>query len=113
MEVIYMIVENLICSINILFLPLISLYIYFERQNKQLQFSLYALCVYAVFAVFNSMVCKAILSGVRFVFDKDISPTSSYYTAFGVLVCVALAFLLEILKNHFSISIKKRDNDEE
>ena len=101
--------ENMISFINAFILPLISLYTYSKRGNKELFLTFENVCRYSVFLSVGSICNKAITTIIKAVFTVEISMNSSYYTAIGVFTFALLPIVFEIAKKHFSIRIEAKN----
>ena len=106
-----MFLDNSLCLINLFFLPLITIYIYFRRVGRDFVFSCENLCIYTVLTAVISILCKAATVIVNLIFKVYISPCSSYYTLIGVAVAAAAAFLIELLSKYVSVRIEDNGND--
>ena len=107
-----MFLDNSLCFINLFFLPVITMYIYFKRNGRTLSFSCENLCIYIVLTAALSVLCKIVTVIINLVSGFVISPSSSYYTLVGIAVAAAFAVLIELLSKYISVRIEEKINDE-
>ena len=107
-----MFLDNSLCFINLFFLPVITMYIYFKRNGRALSFSCENLFIYIVLTAALSALCKIVTVIIKLVSGFVISPSSSYYTLVGIAVAAAFAVLIELLSKYISVRIEEKINDE-
>ena len=107
-----MFVDNIFAVINLLFLPIISFYIYLKRNKKILNFSFENLCKYLIFVIINSVFNKIVINVIKLILKITINIVSSYYTIIGIISAIFIPILIEIIVKHISITVEEKKNEE-
>ena len=108
-----MFVDNIFAVINLLFLPIVSFYIYLKRNEKSLIFSFENLCKYLIFVVINSVFNKIVINVIKLILKITINIVSSYYTIIGIISAIFIPILIEIIVKHISITVEKKNEEKQ
>ncbi len=106
-------IDFAIVFVNVFILPLISLYIYMKRQNKELLFTFENVCKYSIFLSVGFVFNKGISIVIKTFFSKNIDLNFAAYTAIGIITFALLPLLFEIFKKYFSVKLEVKKNGKE
>jgi len=106
--------ESYLTLINFLFIPMISLYVYFKLAKISIKFSLETILLYATFTCLDVVLARIVLVPIKFFFKLNFLMTGGTYTFIAIPVAVLSGFLIEFFKKYFSANIKviERESDE-
>lgn len=107
-----MFVDNIFAVINLLFLPIVSFYIYLKRNEKSLIFSFENLCKYLIFVIINSIFNKIVINIIKLILKVTVNIVSSYYTIIGLISAIFIPILIEMIVKHISITVEEKKNEE-
>lgn len=104
-------VFNLIVLINLLFIPMISIYIHYRRNNEKIAFTPSFAVKYCIFAVAVFLIAKIAAEFVSLFHDIAIPPVDAYYTVFAVPAAIVFPYLIEMFRK-FRVKVKiENDSD--
>lgn len=93
----------LIEFLNIFFVPVISLAVYFRRQNKELTFNMNFVVKYVIFSVVVLIVTYMIMKALEVTIGVGALPSSPLYTIVATFVAFVLPYIYEIYKKYLDI----------
>lgn len=105
-------VFSLIVLINLLFIPMISIYIHYKRNNEKISFTPTFAVKYCIFAVAVFLLAKIGAEFVSLFHDIAIPPVDAYYTIFAVPAAVVFPYLIEMFKK-FRVKVKIENDSNE
>lgn len=106
-------IDLAVVFVNVFVLPLISLYIYMKRQDKQLLFTFENVCIYSIFLAVGLVFNKGISIVIRIFFAKNIDLNFTVYTMVGIVIFALLPIVFEIVKKYFSVKLEVKKNEKE
>lgn len=96
----------MISLINLFFVPMITLYIYYARRKEKLTLSFPFLVKYCITAVLVFLFAKLLSQFVNIFYPIALPTDRAPYTLFAVPVAVALPLLIEFVQKYFHLNIK-------
>lgn len=94
--------------INVFFIPVISVLVYFKLKKIELVFSAKYFSCYAIFSIFISLLTKAILRIIKILFFFCYTDMNTmYYTIVATFIATILPFLFYNIS--FIVGNKKKE----
>ncbi len=105
--------EALLAIINFLFVPTISVYLYFKREKTLSKTELFLR--YCVSAVVIAAVCKFVRWAILWLFKVPLTAYSALYTLLAVAVALAIPCVTKVIsvKAEKTKEKKEETNDDE
>ncbi len=99
----------LITIVNLFFIPMISIYIFYKNAGKEIKISTEFVSLYVIFVAVVSVISHILTAVISYLFNGEFTDvTSKKYMLVAVLVSVILPLILQ------NISLKKKGvNNEE
>ncbi len=103
--------------INLFFVPVVALYIFYKNNNLKLDASFDTLIKYCIIAACNIPITRLITMICRIMLDKNIEVQDSYYTVAALIAAYFLPFLYSFfckIKNNIDEDdeLEKQKNQE-
>ena len=98
----------LISIVNLFFIPMISLYVFYKNSNKEVKISTEFVSLYMIFVAAVSVISQILTAAISYISNSEFTDvTSKKYMLVAVVVSVVFPL---ILKN---VSFKKNGVDNE
>lgn len=104
----------MIAFINLFFVPMISVSIYYNQKKEQLKFDPAFVARYCIFTSLVFLGAKLLSQIVSIFYPINIQINTAFYTVFAVPVAVVISYLIAFFKAYFSVVIEsgERHNEE-
>ena len=101
---------QMVIFINLFFVPVVSLYLIYRRKKKSIVKSMEMLLHYCILTACNIPAAKVFVFLIKFLFKKQISIDSGYYTLAALISAVLMAWIY--LNIRIEIVVEKRNREE-
>ena len=105
----------MIAFMNLFFIPMITMYIYYARKKEKLVFSFSFAVKYCIVAVLVFVFAKILSQLVNLFYPLALPPDQAPYTLFAIPAACILPFLIEFVCKyvHFKIKVEENKDEEE
>jgi len=97
--------------INLLFVPIISLYIVFRQKGWPQRFSPELIMRWCIFASANMLITKAIFKSINVFYPVVMDLAGVKYTFVAAAVAVLLPYMIDFMKKYVSIRVEIKGNE--
>ena len=95
--------------INLFCIPMISMMVYYKRNNKEYRVNGEFLFRYGVYTALIPTISKVIVIITRKWFSLEFDVDSSYYALIATIIAVLLPYLVEIVKKNLEVKVRIED----
>ncbi|MBS5843661.1 MAG: hypothetical protein KIC77_09305 [Clostridiales bacterium] len=103
----------MIILMNLFFVPMITMYIYYSRKKKKLEFTFSFFVKYCIVTVLVFLFAKIFSQFVNVFYPLALPLDRASYTLFAVPAAIVLPFAIEFIQKYFRFKIKVESNKHE
>lgn len=100
---------GLICAINLLAIPVISLKIYGVRHKIQWGFNFDTIYWYCLLCVLNLPITRGLSVGVEKIALIKVHAESTKYTVLAIISAILIPYIIEVFQTYLHINVQIED----